>query len=244
MHCFNRSRYHSHICKTQLLVCPMNKQSTASHLHQGSFAESFAGDQLYRNDIHLQEIPVETRYFPAKGSAPAREINCIAVHKTPTEELLMGLDTVPFCNDQTNPDSTPYVQRALFYSDKIVVYPEMLPDRSASYPQRGKIDNLSRGRYNGYISRSAGIKIRKRLEPWIKSVYMNAATAKGGIRPKHTHIGFLTLTLPARQIHDDNTIKRKILTPFLQQLKRISGVEQYFYSCEPNKIQDIHFICS
>ena len=238
---FHRSRYLTHICKTPLLVCHMNKQSTSTNPHQGSFAESFAGDQLYRNDIHLQEIPVETRYFPAKGSAPAREVNCIVVQKTPAVESLMGLDTVPFCNDQTNPDSTPYVQRALFYSDKIVVYPEMLPDRSGNYPQRGKIDNLSRGRYNGYISRSAGIKIRKRLEPWIKSVYMNAATAKGGIRPKHTHIGFLTLTLPARQIHDDNTIKRKILTPFLQQLKRINGVEQYFYSCEPNKIQDIHF---
>jgi hypothetical protein len=131
---FNRSRYLTHICKTPLLVCHMNKQSTATNPYQGTFAQSFAADQLYRNDIHFQEIPVETRYFPAKGSAPAREVNCIVVQKTPAAESLMGLDTVPFCNDQTNPDSTPYVQRALFYSDKIVVYPEMLPDRSSQLP--------------------------------------------------------------------------------------------------------------
>lgn len=219
----------------------MTKTLTSFDPGQSSFAESFAADQLYKNDIHFQEIPLETRFIQAKGSKAFQPITCIEVQKTPAEESLMGLDTVPFCNDQSNPDSTPYVQRALFYSDKIVVYPEMLLDSCSKYPQRGKVDNLTRGRYNGYISRSAAIKIRKRLEPWIKSVYMNAATQKGGIRPKHTHIGFLTLTLPARQIHDDNTIKRQILTPFLQQLKRVNGVEQYFYSCEPNRIQDIHF---
>jgi len=41
---------------------------------------------------------------------------------------------------------------------------------------------------------------------------------------------FLTLTLPADQIHSDNEIKRSALMPFFQQLKRVSGVEEYFWS--------------
>lgn len=208
---------------------------------QANLAEQFAQPDQYKSLPEFREEVLETRISGKKGSKDRSVVNCVSVERVPRAELLMGLDSVPFCNDLTNPDSTPYVQRAIFYADKIIVYPEYLKDHHTPNPNRGKVENLTRGRFNGYISRSSGITIRKRLEGWIKSVYINRELNSGRSRPKHSHIGFLTLTLPDKQIHTDNEIKRKCLMPFLQQLKRIYGVSIYFWSAEPQEGGNIHF---
>jgi len=54
---------------------------------------------------------------------------------------------------------------------------------------------------------------------------------------------FITLTLPSDQCDSDNEIKRSVLMPFIQQLKRVSGVDQYFWSCEPQENGNLHFHC-
>jgi len=219
----------------------MKKTLTYQSPDQATFAEQFAQPDQYKHLTELREEVLESRLLPRRSGKEREIVNCVSVERVPQSQILMGLDSVPFCNDQSNPDSTPYVQRAVFYADKIVVFPEFLPDHQRQYPNAGKIENLTRGRFNGYISRSAGITIRKRLEGWIKSVYMNRDLQKTRARPKHSHIGFLTVTLPSKQIHDDNEIKRKILQPFLQQLKRVFGIEIYFWSAEPQESGNIHF---
>lgn len=52
---------------------------------------------------------------------------------------------------------------------------------------------------------------------------------------------FLTLTLPSAQVHDDKYIKRKVFTPFLEELKRVHKVVHYLYRCEKQKNGNIHF---
>jgi hypothetical protein len=209
--------------------------------NQVSLSESFAAPDLYKTDPYHGQKEIDWANTPDHVIEKLFEKARSGQRATFQGGSLMGLDSVPFCNDQSDPDSTPYVQRAIFYADKIIVYPEYLTDSTRPNPNPGKIENLTRGRFNGYISRSSGITIRKRLEAWIKSVYVNRDLQSGRSRPKHSHIGFLTLTLPDKQIHSDNEIKRKCLMPFLQQLKRVYGVEIYFWSAEPQESGNIHF---
>ena len=214
------------------------------HYHdrnQGSLAEEFAAPDLYKADPFYGPKPLDW------GNTSDEVIDQLLKRANAGNRAvvngcsLMGLDSVPLCNDQPSPDCHYYVQKAVFYADKIVVYPEFLPHHESQIPQRGKIENLTRGQFNGYISRSASIKIRKRLEAWIKAVYVNAEFQNGPTKPKHAHIGFLTLTLPSDQVHSDNEIGRRCLTPFIQQLKRIYGVESYFWCAQPQENGNIHF---
>lgn len=52
---------------------------------------------------------------------------------------------------------------------------------------------------------------------------------------------FVTLTLSDVQSHGDNWIKRNMLMPFIQKLKRLFGVRFYFWRAEAQKNGRIHF---
>lgn len=51
----------------------------------------------------------------------------------------------------------------------------------------------------------------------------------------------LTLTLPAIQVHTDQDIKRNVLRPFLQQLFRRYGLNNWIWRAEPQSNGNIHF---
>ena len=54
-------------------------------------------------------------------------------------------------------------------------------------------------------------------------------------------IGFITLTLPSKQIHDDNTIKKECLNQILIELKQRHKVKNYLWRAEKQKNGNIHF---
>lgn len=208
---------------------------------QTTLAASFAGPDLYRKSTPQNS---KISYKFRDGSDQEKEV--ATLDQVPDgarfrPKLLMGLDTVRLCNDHGNPDFTPFIQRASFYADKIVVYPQALEDRHTPTDRTAQHKNLTRGIYNGYISRNSASVIRKRLEGWIKSVQLNNRSVQGGKRPDHSHIGFLTVTLPSDQIHSDNEIKRRCLMPFLQQIKRVYGVQENAWFAQPQKNGNIHF---
>lgn len=63
---------------------------------------------------------------------------------------------------------------------------------------------------------------------------------------KHFHfrVNFLTLTLSAPQVHDDNVIKKKLLNNFLVQLRSKWNVKHYIWRAESQSNGNIHFhIC-
>jgi len=103
------------------------------------------------------------------------------------------------------------------------------------------VNNLTRGDYNGWISRTSRSKIRNSLEGWIKSIEVNRKQSRSKYKPKHAHLTFATLTLPHDQIHSDNEIKRKCLMPFIQRMQREMGVEEWFWKAEPQGSGNIHF---
>ncbi len=219
----------------------MVKQTHSTDLLQSSLAYQFAAPDLYRNQQIPTTKPISTRIGKVKKDGSREIVNCVEVSEIGRAELLMGLDSVPFCNDLTEPDSPSWIQQAVFYSDKIVVYPKRLEKPNTPMADDPRHKNLSRGIYNGFISSGSGKLVRKRLEAWIKSVQINKRLHSGKFRPFHSHIGFLTLTLPSDQAHGDNEIKRKCLMPFIQQLKRIYGVQEYFWAAEPQRNGNVHF---
>jgi len=54
-------------------------------------------------------------------------------------------------------------------------------------------------------------------------------------------VNFITLTLPAKQVHSDNEIKKKCLDPFLLELKKYHGLVNYVWRAERQQNGNIHF---
>lgn len=90
-----------------------------------------------------------------------------------------------------------------------------------------------KGNYNGYMSPSTARKCKKYISSWLLSL----KHGKGNKR-KTT---FVTLTLPAVQVHNDNEIKRKMLDYFIKIAVRKWNVKHYFWRAEPQKNGNIHF---
>lgn len=93
----------------------------------------------------------------------------------------------------------------------------------------------------GNISKVAKRKITKAIDYLLlfasdKSVH----SLKTG-RAFNFKIAFITLTLPSKQIHSDNEIKRKCLNSFLIELQRFYNVKRYVWRAELQKNGNIHF---
>ncbi len=54
-------------------------------------------------------------------------------------------------------------------------------------------------------------------------------------------LNFITLTLCMPQVHDDNTIKKKMLQPFLDTLRKTWNCNRYMWRAESQKNGNIHF---
>jgi len=95
--------------------------------------------------------------------------------------------------------------------------------------------------YNGYMSRHTSSKVKRILTAWLTGIEIYNETKKRKYERTQAYITFLTLTLPSEQIHDDNYIKRYMLMPFIEKIKRLYNVEYYFWKAEKQKNNNIHF---
>jgi hypothetical protein len=113
--------------------------------------------------------------------------------------------------------------------------------------------------YNGYLSPATRRYVERMMSVWLTSVELNNELRKAQkeVNAEKVFPTFVTLTLPSVQIHTDNTIKEKILTPFITWLtssstetykqgpkkgqKKGFGVTVYFWRAEPQKNNKIHF---
>jgi hypothetical protein len=84
-------------------------------------------------------------------------------------------------------------------------------------------------------------KVRKYLSTWIESIQAARKNKNLWNKSNKPYLTFLTTTLSAKQAHTDNEIKRKILTPFIAELKRMFHVEHYFWRAESQENGNIHF---
>jgi len=143
---------------------------------------------------------------------------------------------------QTQPNTiSRYFDQVRISNARITCYRDTYPDKLDQEAKEKRVANLSRGKYNGYLSHKTKIKIREYLHNWIGSVEQALKMC-----PKHKNKlrldwVFVTLTLPCNQNHTDQEIKKGALKPFLHQMERLHGWRNWLYVCETQKNGNIHF---
>jgi hypothetical protein len=95
--------------------------------------------------------------------------------------------------------------------------------------------------YNGELSRATRSKIVKMINVWAESIYVSHTSCLPDKTKSDLRLRFLTLTLPSTQHLLDNEIKRVLLTPFIELLKRKYGLKHYFWRAEAQRNGNIHF---
>lgn len=96
-------------------------------------------------------------------------------------------------------------------------------------------------KHRGEVSKKAAKSIRSKVE-WLvflskkRRVYPN-----GGGKSFDFQVNFITLTLPAKQRHDDNEIKSKCLNQFLTECRQKFNMKNYVWKAELQGNDNIHF---
>ena len=94
---------------------------------------------------------------------------------------------------------------------------------------------------NGYLSTQAKKRLKLAIEYFL--LLNKPSNGKSGNSGQHYNkrITFITLTLPSKQIHTDNEIKKECLNQFLIEMSRYHKVTQYVWRSEYQKNGNIHF---
>ena len=213
----------------------------SSHDAQGKAPKAF-GDLRPLADFDYEEAPA-IKSEP-KGVLPW-------IHDPPVYPS-MSLGTRRLCNDQPPPvlgtrydtvisDAYGGTPVACIEWRRITFYRE--PARSArpAQPSLFAQQNLTRGSFNGYMSPATRRKVRRSVSTWIRSIFLYRAEVKRKYDPGRAYPVFLTVTLPTKQEHSDAEINRACLQPFLQQLRREYGIENYFWRAEAQDNGNVHF---
>lgn len=133
------------------------------------------------------------------------------------------------------------IQVAKISASSIVVYNKQIEKRERTERQKENAVNLRDQEYNGFMSPKTKCKVRKMLDSWLTAVDLEKKRLKQGKYFMNSKVTFVTLTLSAGQIHDDNYIKRNLLNRFIIEAKRDWQVYNYFWRAEPQKNGNIHF---
>jgi len=92
---------------------------------------------------------------------------------------------------------------------------------------------------NGIISKKAASNIHK-VVTWFTAL-AKEKQSEYEKRMLHYKLTFVTLTLPSKQVHSDEFIKRNCLNRFLIQAKRDYNLHNYFWRAEAQENGNIHF---
>lgn len=132
-------------------------------------------------------------------------------------------------------------QSVQFSSNHFVIYRDNSGNPASEKQLVALSQSWKRNEYNGYLSKSTRSKIVKMLNCWAESIYVHDKCQKCDELRKNRKLRFLTLTLSAKQSMIDNDVKRRLLIPFISDLKRLFHVEHYFWRAEAQKNGNIHF---
>lgn len=99
-------------------------------------------------------------------------------------------------------------------------------------------ENLMDNRVKGFLSPASSRKIRDLVENWVNACKADQLRTKKSL---DFYLCFVTLTLPASQVHCDRTIKRECLNKFLIYAKRYWKVKNFVWKAEPQENGNLHF---
>lgn len=101
--------------------------------------------------------------------------------------------------------------------------------------------NLEKKHSLGDLQYKTTKRIEQILYCWFRAIHSRKLVPLSLGHCQSVYPVFLTLTLPSAQMHGDRELKRKVFTPFLEELKRVYKVVHYLYRCEKQKNGNIHF---
>jgi len=130
--------------------------------------------------------------------------------------------------------------------NRTVVNPDLSQKNAVSL---ANLEKGASGQWNGYMSPATRRKVKGIIENYLTALQLNTTMAFPKSFPsQEIYPAFLTLTLPAKQIHCDNDIKKECFLRFIEWLttsKDRSGsgwnVKNYIWVAETQKNGNIHF---
>jgi len=104
-----------------------------------------------------------------------------------------------------------------------------------------KMKRLGSMKIKGEISNAGRRLIENRFNAWYQALAFGNSLA--GIQSRHTKKRFvlITLTLPCKQMHSDEDLKRRALKPFIKWFERNEGVINWAWKAEAQNNGNIHF---
>lgn len=90
------------------------------------------------------------------------------------------------------------------------------------------------------MSHKTKSQVTKILRAWINGVQAYRKSKNRKWLPKMPYFTFVTLTLSSTQRHNDKEIRRKMIIPFIQKLRRKFNVWHYLFVCEKQTNGNIH----
>lgn len=103
------------------------------------------------------------------------------------------------------------------------------------------VNNFKTNRTQGIISTHAAKNIKRCIDWFYLNTPQKQYTKSGTQEKIKYKLCFLTLTLPAKQKHDDNYIKKYMLSQFLDDIKTKYQCNDYFWRAERQQNGNIHF---
>ncbi len=123
----------------------------------------------------------------------------------------------------------------------ITFYSEYCGDGGSSRESDGTEELPERTQADGIISDKASRRICQSID-WLlylaKPKFLFPERLKCRLLFR---VNFITLSLSSAQIHDDNTIKKMLLQPFLDTMRKTWGCKHYIWRAESQKNGNIHF---
>jgi hypothetical protein len=136
----------------------------------------------------------------------------------------------------------PYLSVKPFYS---TIYYKSFRDVSGTLsavtkkPTEKSLSNLTRCKDSRFISDATRRKIKNACGWLIQFTSWHQVTVAG--KTFDFRCAFVTLTLPCKQTHSDNEIKKICLNNFLTVLRSTYGLKYYVWRAEKQKNGNIHF---
>lgn len=130
--------------------------------------------------------------------------------------------------------------------NRIILTPDLSQKNAVSL---SNLEKGASGQWNGYMSPATRRSVKSKIENFLTAVQLNTSMKFPKSFPsQEVYPTFLTLTLPAKQIHCDNDIKKECFLRFVEWLttsKDRSGsgwnVKNYIWVAETQKNGNIHF---
>jgi hypothetical protein len=142
-----------------------------------------------------------------------------------------------------------FAEYAKFKPHSVIIHKRFINTTNTQENTKSLANLDNRNEYNGYLSDGSRRKVKGIIENFLTAVQLNCSLEFPESFPSlEVYPTFLTLTLPSKQMHCDNVIKKECFFRFMEYLQgekenSLSGwnVKNFIWVSETQKNGNIHF---